>query len=489
MSGARPTRHLRSPNGPSASDWDKYRERITQLYAHDGLSCAEVAKRMEDVDGFRASRKMYRIRFEAWGLEKKVTREHALRILAILARLPRCSGLPYGELATEERRVSRYLRRLSPESGNALLRDLHARLSDGATNWPGVRTPPRAPDAMQLPTECILLLRSYVQGTCEAEIWPRDAVMGFESTDFVPAACSPIMSASWILNEGTSGRQKAAGFLNTFLERVPILLQHPDPVVFMFMYTNILTFATKQPGTAWLLLREMLARSEALPWATSQHPFRLILRLLDMSGPEQIHVHARTILLAYVGLLEEALGGAYPIIQDMCHDVLNRLVSLDLIDSTAAADHLSRLKDTAVAQNHHRTSRFLGLQLILAQAYVKGGYLQRARSTLDSILSPEHASYRRENIRISVSMLRARASEKEGKMDEAVHHAATVLEEARKHFGPESDWGLNGLVFYRKILESAGRTEEAEEVAKERDMVMRRLEERTAKLGVEDGWK
>ena len=56
---------------PSERDWEAARSRIEQLYIDENFTCNEVSKLMKEELGLDATKRMYKARFKAWGLDKK----------------------------------------------------------------------------------------------------------------------------------------------------------------------------------------------------------------------------------------------------------------------------------------------------------------------------------------------------------------------------------------------------------------------------------
>ena len=176
------------------------------------------------------------------------------------------------------------------------------------------------PAELLLPDRYLHLLNSHVRTSFEMESWPRDEISGLKNEDTVPAWCSSIMSATWVLAEGKDA--EAFKFLQLFLKDSPSQLMREDPRLFPFLYSSVLSFAKKRPDIATWLIQSLCAEWEKLAWANSSHPLRLLLQLMLRLKPEDIIFHAGHILLAYINISQDALGGAYPIIQDMMSDTI-----------------------------------------------------------------------------------------------------------------------------------------------------------------------
>ncbi|KAK4139668.1 uncharacterized protein C8A04DRAFT_32845 [Dichotomopilus funicola] len=71
---------------PRSSDWDRYREIISDLYWRRQQKLPEVQRFMKEVYGFDANSKSYKRAFDHWCLKKNLTTEESMVMLAIMTR-------------------------------------------------------------------------------------------------------------------------------------------------------------------------------------------------------------------------------------------------------------------------------------------------------------------------------------------------------------------------------------------------------------------
>lgn len=426
---------------------------------------------------------MYKSRLKKWDVKKNINREEA-RARLLRFRTHGVQANSPAQTAELERTVT-YLHRLPVEQRNQLL---------GSLSGPSVVmayshsiAPPgslRGPEDGQQLEDCLRHLDSYVAGSSDDQLWPRDSITGFKNEDIVPSWCSSVMSAAWVLGEGKL--KEATRFMGKFLDQCPTQLQRHDPLIFPFMYTSVLFFAQKWPGTARFLLHGFVQASESLPWADTSHPLRRLIQLLYRLGPHLIHAHAGRILPAYISMIQANLGGSYPIVQDMLSDTMGRLLSYDLASADAVADMGCRMASAAVAEDKHRNPYYLNLQLHLSNAYLRAGRYPAAREAAMEILSDRYNAIRNDNIRVSVNMTLCKLSEAEGRYDDAVHFAEVAVEESEKQFGEWSDWKVNSLIYKRRCLERLGKEEEAQNVTHQINKAIKMLMNKTEELALEE---
>ncbi|KAI1473742.1 Clr5 domain-containing protein [Daldinia eschscholtzii] len=177
-------------NGPAKDgDWNNYRDTITTLYLEQNKSLKEVMRIMREEYYFFATEKMYKIRFNRWGLHKKL-RAHQVAELLLQRGRRAAEGKPsvsyvHGRKVDPDR-LNAYLRRVSPTSKKELVELLSGKLDSIDAQKRSIedivcRTPspepepiPRrvaAPDNLRLPEECMQIVRSYVGGALDGSLW------------------------------------------------------------------------------------------------------------------------------------------------------------------------------------------------------------------------------------------------------------------------------------------------------------------------------
>ncbi|KAI7771774.1 hypothetical protein LZL87_006050 [Fusarium oxysporum] len=444
----------------SAKDWDHYREVITELYIKRNMSLPRLMSHMNRDYGFRATEKMYKLRFTEWNLKKNMTKSRSVACMRIT-----------GSSQMDTNKLKEYYRRQPEEKRQELLETL---LQPLIGETPLIITAPQVsltPPADLLTQEYRFhLLNTYVRGSSEVNRWPRDAKSGFKNEDNVPAWCSSVMSASLALRE--EKEDEATKFLQHFIKQSDAQLTRQDPLIFTFIYTSVLFFATSRPGVAQWLLNSLYNVSENLPWAGSSHPLRLLLQVMLQLGPTGIVAHAKSTILAYINMIYEALGKVYPIIQDMMSDTIWRLLRYKLMGPEEVATLGRGLVLAAELQNQHRCKDHINLKMQLADAYLESGKYSEARRTAEEIKDVE---YKSERMMPSLYMLLSRIDEAERGAEGAIESALRSVVASMEVFGKWSDWTVNSLDFYYKVLKRAGRVDEARRVVQDRDLAIEKL--------------
>lgn len=336
---------------------------------------------------------------------------------------------------------------------------------------------PQPPADFYVPEKCLNLLQSYVKGSSEGLHWPRDSHGSFLNEDVVPAWCSPLMSAAWVLKEGQL--ESATLLLGKFVDNSPQQLARQDPLVFAFVYTSVLFFAPNHPRITEFLLRSLYAAAQTLPDA-GRHPLRALILLLCQLGPDGIVHHASKILLAYVGFIEVELGAACPLVQDMTSDAVMRLIAGRLIGAETAAEYIRRMMRAAEVQGLHRCRYYLQLKMQLSKAYLNLGqpWYAEARCAAEEVTEDQYDDIRDDGLYMDYHMLMCKISEAEERWEDAKISALRAVITSWNHFGKDSDWAVNTLILYTRILRRMGEHQLAEQVAQDRDLLIGGLCER-----------
>lgn len=385
-------------------------------------------------------------------------------------------SLADNKAATKKRQE--YFRRLPKEKQMELvtrvLQPFIATSQDSAIAHPVLITPP---DDIRVPEYYMRLLNSYVRGSVEANNWPRDAKSGFKNEDTVPAWCSSVMSAAVVLKDGRNA--EAIQFLRHFIRQAPIQLSRQDPLLFSFVYTSVLFFARDHLHIAQWLLQNIYHVSETLPWAGSSHPLRLLIQVIFRLGPKEMIAHARPIILAYISVIHDTLGTAYPIVQDMMSDTIWRLLRYELMSADEVVNLGRRMVLAAELQGQDRCKDHLNLKMHLASAYLKTRNYREARLLTEEIMGTQYEDFHNERMMPSLHMTISRIDEAEGRLDKAMESACKAVIVSRKIFGDWSDWALNSLNFYSQVLKKANETKLLEGVLLDLDYVVKKLEGQT----------
>ncbi|KAF9766087.1 hypothetical protein IL306_001539 [Fusarium sp. DS 682] len=168
----------------------------------------------------------------------------------------------------------------------------------------------------------------------------------------------------------------------------------------------------------------------------------------------------------------KALVKVYPIIQDMMSDTILRLLRYKLTSPEEIINLGCGLVLAAELQNQHRCKDHIILKMRLADAYLESGKYSDARRTAEEIRDVE---YKSERMMPSLYMLLSRIEEAEKGAEDAIESALKPVAISLEVFGEWSDWTVNSLDFYCKVLKRAGKVEEARREVQDHDLAIEKL--------------
>lgn len=134
----------------------------------------------------------------------------------------------------------------------------------------------------------------------------------------------------------------------------------------------------------------------------------------------------------------------------------------------------------AEAQGWHRCRYYLQLKMHLSDAYLKMGqpWYAEARRAAEEVTEDQYDDIRDGGLHMDYHMLMCRINEAEERWEDAKLSALRAVIASWNQFGKDSDWAVNTLIVYTRILRRMGEHQLAEEVAQDRDTLIGRLCER-----------
>ncbi|KAI1172094.1 hypothetical protein F4777DRAFT_22705 [Nemania sp. FL0916] len=315
MGTSRPHDNWATPNA-----WAKYRPLITALYEGQNKTLKETKRIMEEKHGFTATVRMYKARFQQWGIEKKIKAEDAVEIYrqqTARAKEGKASvAYIRGRKITPDR-LQRYRYRAAAIVSEQFLRvDKESSVPSKASSAVShivLRTPspsppltrqPQDPVCYKVPIECMQILRNYIAGSAEAGAWSQ---ISSTSTAPVPDAFTwahyLAMSQGLILHGRT---EEGFTLLNICLEQYKSHLMNPDPFFWLATYKAVLLLAhrDKQLGEMFIKYASELSAVMLPP----THPFNRVWSRIRMTGLSGLQHHASTLFEAYLNICKEQDG-------------------------------------------------------------------------------------------------------------------------------------------------------------------------------------
>ncbi|KAI1468877.1 Clr5 domain-containing protein [Daldinia caldariorum] len=284
-------------------DWNNYRDIIITLYLEQNKSLKEVMRIMRENYHFFATEKMYKIRFNKWGIHKKLRAPQVAELLAQRGRRAAAGkstvSFVHGRKIDADR-LEAYLRRVSPTSrkaitdilvGNVVPTDAQKRsVYEIVCRTPSPEPNPvfapkrvEAPDSLRLPEDCMQIVQSYVKGALE-NVWPL--------TPDKRVIC-PLRPRTW-LDPVSSARQlfvnnfREQGFrmLNITFESYREVLLRQDPSLLVETCLALGALLQSGPGLAEAFVKYAYSMSQIT--LGPRHPLHLIFGRLNAVGPAEM---------------------------------------------------------------------------------------------------------------------------------------------------------------------------------------------------------
>ncbi|OTA69158.1 hypothetical protein K449DRAFT_86696 [Hypoxylon sp. EC38] len=336
-------------NGPARDgDWANYRDTITSLYLDQNKSLKEVMRIMREEYYFYATEKMYKIRFNKWGLHKKL-RAHQVAELLVQrgkrAAVGKTSVSFVHGRKIDSDRLNTYLRRVSPSRRKELMAILSGNVELGPAQKRSIeeiicRTPspepepepmPRrieAPDSLRLPEECMQIVQSYVNGAFDAAMWQitpdKELVFPCRGRTWL----DPVSSARQLFVNGFT--EQGFRMLRITFDGYRDVLVRQDPSLLVETCLALGALLQSGPGLAESLINYVCGMSRIVFGPT--HPLYLIFIRLKTASASQITRFMGLIMQSYLSAvqLDSRLKPTY------IATVYRAMLNSDFIDTTTA---------------------------------------------------------------------------------------------------------------------------------------------------------
>ncbi|KAH8204032.1 hypothetical protein TruAng_001843 [Truncatella angustata] len=303
----------------SPDDWERHRAIITELYENRNVKLTDVIKIMEEKHFFFATARMYKTRFNKWGLQKtlrfqqvsELLRQNTGRAAVGKESVRLIRGKP-----VDDKRLKKYLRSLPADKHSQLAEFVHgqsefmARPSSPRGSVVSCRTPSpspsmsdlfplKSPDYLHIPEVCISTMRRYVNGALASGLWTLDP------SEVVRAG--PLF-AFW--NLGRTGKRmlkngqtkQAFQVLHNCFHECKALLQAQSPLLFLWTYVVALNFADGYPDLYFSFMRYVTDLSRIM--FEDNHPLPVLFGSIYTMGPVDAKQNVHALAQAYMDLCQ-----------------------------------------------------------------------------------------------------------------------------------------------------------------------------------------
>ncbi|KAI1094961.1 hypothetical protein F5B19DRAFT_481953 [Rostrohypoxylon terebratum] len=310
-------------NGPARDgDWANYRNTITSLYLDQNKSLKEVMRIMREEYYFYATEKMYKIRFNKWGLHKKL-RAHQVAELLVQrgkrAAVGKSSVSFVGGRKIDSDRLNTYLRRVSPARRRELIAILSGRVELAGTQKrsivdiicrtpspgpePELETLPRpldAPDSLRLPEECMQIIQSYIEGAFDSSLWKTTPNKELVFPPRGKTWLDPVSSARQLFINGFT--EQGFQLVRITFEGYREVLSRQDPSLLVETCLALGALRQSGPGLAESLINYSYHMSRII--FGPRHPLHLLFSRLKIASSAEIEQFSGTILEMFLKTIQ-----------------------------------------------------------------------------------------------------------------------------------------------------------------------------------------
>ncbi|KAJ8129343.1 hypothetical protein O1611_g4288 [Lasiodiplodia mahajangana] len=307
----------------TANDWANHRPLITALYRDQNKTLKETMRVMEEKHDFFATVRMYKARFQQWGIEKKIKAEDAVEIFrqqTARAKAGKSSVVYIRGRKINPDRLQRYRYRAAAIVSEQILmveRELSSSPSEVSplashivcrTPSPTPEDPPTLspqlddPIDFKVPHECMHILGNYVAGSVAAGVWQQAS-----STAPVPDAFTwahyVAMSQGLIVHNRT---EEGFALLNLCFEQYKSHLMNPDPFFWLATYKAIMLLAHRDDYLGEIFIKYASELTSCM--LPSTHPFNRVWARINITGLPGVKQHAAALFESYLNICRGQAG-------------------------------------------------------------------------------------------------------------------------------------------------------------------------------------
>ncbi|KAI2610559.1 hypothetical protein GGR54DRAFT_643390 [Hypoxylon sp. NC1633] len=487
---ATPTGHT---GWATADNWATQRPYITTLW-DENRTLKDIMQIMQDNHQFYATVRMYKARFQKWGIEKKIKAEEAVEIFRQQTARA-AAGKPTVAYIRGRRidpdRLQRYRYRAAPLVSKKIMRAEKGSSEEAEetklskTSQVICRTPspspspdttdsnlsisPRLeePTELRIPHECMQILGNFVNGAFDGGLWQmasegERAEMNGAFTWQHYVASSQGLIRHGRVNEGFS-------LLGMCFDQYKQQLQRPDSMFWLATYKCAMVLASQNNklGDAFLDYASKLT-SVVLP---SGHPFNQLWSRVMVTGMRGIKDHAGAIFESYLDMWGRHVNstetnttndvqGAFVFIQLHC----TGLLSYNLLETVIQAMISGNAISQEAAEFLLQEAKFrLALSCLGKRRFKKAETV--TREILEWLSSQPPVAYA--DLRCKAAWLMFEVKDRKGTQAEALKAGHELLKLSQDIYGPTHIQTLEAMSAVESYCRRIGATKGAEQMGRD----------------------
>ncbi|KAI0019147.1 hypothetical protein F4780DRAFT_771362 [Xylariomycetidae sp. FL0641] len=291
------------------------------MYRDENKTLKETMQLMQDTHDFFATVRMYKARFQQWGIEKKIKAEDAVEIFrqqTARAKAGKSSVAYVRGRRINPDRLQRYRYRAaalvseqillaerasssstssssSPESATAASHIICRTPSPELSETPSISPRLEDPPVFKVPQDCMHILGNYIIGSFEAGVWQQTDPDTPEVNDAFTWAHYLHASQDFMKHGRTT---EGFALLGICFDQYKAHLHKPDSFFWLATYKAVVLLGKrdKKLGEAFMDYASKLTRLTLPP----AHPFNLVWSRIMETGLPGLQAHAAALFQSYL---------------------------------------------------------------------------------------------------------------------------------------------------------------------------------------------
>ncbi|KAI1141782.1 Clr5 domain-containing protein [Hypoxylon sp. FL0543] len=480
----------------TADDWAAQRDYITTLwYAQrpdENRTLKEIMQLMQEKHQFFATVRMYKARFQKWGIEKKIKAEEAVEIFRQQTARA-AAGKPTVAYIRGRRidpdRLQRYRYRAAPLISKKIMRaekgaddeeSSSSRITQVVCRTPSPSPSPDATDSavsisprleepteLRVPHECMQILHNFINGAFDSGIWQMAAEGDRAEMNGAFTWQHYVASSQGLIRHGRM--KEGFSLLSLCFDQYKQQLQRPDSMFWLATYKCAMVLASQNNklGDAFIDYASKLT-SLILP---PGHPFNQLWSRVVLTGMRGIKDHAGAIFESYLDMWGRHVNsretnttndvqGAFVFVQLHC----TGLLSFSLLETVIQGMIAGRAISKEAAEYLLQEAKFRLVLSCLARRRLK-----KAETVTKEIMawldSQQPNAYL--DLRCKTAWLMFEVKDRKGAQAEALRAGHDLLKISQEVYGPTHIQTLEAMSAVESYCRKIGATAGAEQMARD----------------------
>ncbi|KAI1322747.1 hypothetical protein F5Y16DRAFT_29118 [Xylariaceae sp. FL0255] len=470
-----------STNRPSsgwatANDWAAHRSLITSLYREENKTLKETMQVMEEEHNFFATVRMYKARFQQWGIEKKIKAEDAVEIFRRQTarakegketvayvrgrkinpdRLQRYRYRAAAVVSEQILLAEKELNEITPSSfGSSSSHVICRTPSPEPSIAPSLQDPPE----VRIPRECMQILQNYLAGGFQDGAWVVAEAPKHRADTHDAFTWAHYLATSQGLIAHNRTRE---GFhlLGICFEVYKLALQQPDSFFWLATYKAALVLGHRDRRLAEAFMSYASSLTSVI--LPRSHPFNLVWSRLMITGFPGLQQHAAAMFESFLNTWRQHAGT-----QDAGEEVLLQMAFVYIQLQASGMISYALFKEILEPVGE-LLSDTIHWQFLLQEAKSRLGYLylDQGRLKESEIVTEEIITWLDSRPESDYSHLRCKClwaifeiKQKQRATKEATEAGFSLVKLCHDIYGPVHLQTIDAMAALEKFLKQAGDT-------------------------------